>query len=253
MTSHSNNGVHRRNGRSIDLAPEKEVPDPVWLIEAKRLALGYGEAPVVRDLEFRLRAGEVVALFGPNGAGKTTTLLGLAGELRPLAGEVKVRNVKDNAPLHRRAAAGLSFVTEERSVFMSLSVEENLRLGRKPIRDSLDLFPELEPLLQRRAGLLSGGEQQMVTLARSLARKPQVLLADELSLGLAPMVIDRLLHAVRQAADTGVGVVIVEQQIPKALAISDRVCVMQRGSIVWEGTGAEARSDELAIERMYMS
>jgi branched-chain amino acid transport system ATP-binding protein len=254
MIASSRNGIHRQKGRSIGAAaPVGEPKKSTCLIEATSLALGYGEAPIVRDLNFQLHPGEVVALLGPNGAGKTTTLLGLAGELRPLAGEIKFRNVKDNAPLHRRAAAGLSFVTEERSVFMSLTVEENLRLGRKPVGDSLRLFPELEPLLQRRTGLLSGGEQQMVTLARALARDPQILLADELSLGLAPMVIDRLLRAVRKAADAGVGVLIVEQQIPKALTVCDRVCVMQRGEIVWEGTREEARQDELAIEMTYMS
>jgi ABC-type branched-subunit amino acid transport system ATPase component len=136
---------------------------------------------------------------------------------------------------------------------MSLTVEENLRLGRIPVADSLELFPEIEPLLDRRAGLLSGGEQQMVTLARALARKPKVLLADELSLGLAPLVVDRLLQAIRKAADDGVAVVIVEQQIPKALGVADRVCVMQRGEIVWQGSGDQARDNAQAIERMYMS
>ena len=139
-------------------------------------------------------------------------------------------------------------------MFMSLTVEENLRLGRTPLERSMQLFPELEGLLNRRAGLLSGGEQQMLTLARALARRPQILLVDELSLGLAPLVIDRLLLAVRQAADdTGVGVVMVEQQIPKALSISDRVCVMQRGDVIWEGTGIEAKQNERMIEEMYMS
>jgi branched-chain amino acid transport system ATP-binding protein len=227
--------------------------DSNQLIDVDSASLGYGEAPVMRNLNFTLVPGEVVALLGPNGAGKTTTLLGLAGELRPLTGTILVRGVRDGAPLHRRARAGLSFVTEERSVFMSLSVEENLRLAGVPLADSLKLFPEIQPLLKRRAGLLSGGEQQMVTLARALARNPKVLLADELSLGLAPLIVGRLLRAVREAADQGVAVVIVEQQIPKALEVADRVCVMQRGQIVWQGSGDEARRNEQAIEKMYMS
>ena len=153
---------------------------------------------VVRGLDLRVEPGEVVALIGPNGAGKTTTLLTLSGELPPIAGEVRFNGEVTKAPLFKRARRGLGFVTEERSVFMRLSTADNLRLARVPRRDATALFPELEPLMGRRTGLLSGGEQQMLALARALARKPTMLLADELSLGLAPLVVQRLLRAVRR-------------------------------------------------------
>jgi branched-chain amino acid transport system ATP-binding protein len=209
------------------------------LLQATGLSAGYHGHPVVRDLDLEVSAGEVVALLGSNGAGKTTTLLTLAGELKPLAGDVFLDGQKTSVPLHRRARHGLGFVTEERSVFMSLSTEQNLRLGRGDTQQALDLFPELQPLLKRRAGLLSGGEQQMLTLARALARGPRLLLADELSLGLGPMIVQRLLQAVRKAADNGVGVLLVEQHVRQALSIADRVYVMRRGAIVLQGPARE--------------
>src|SRR5262249_24570472 len=135
-----------------------------------------------------------------NGAGKTTTLLALSGELPPLKGEVLLSGKPTSAPLHRRARQGMSYVTEERSVFKSLSGWDNLRCAGVPAAEALALFPELERCLDRPGGLLSGGEQQMLTVARALARKPRLLLADELSLGLAPLVVDRLLNAVRAVA-----------------------------------------------------
>jgi branched-chain amino acid transport system ATP-binding protein len=155
---------------------------------------------VVRDLDLRVEAGEVVALIGPNGAGKTTTLLTLAGELAPLSGEVVFRGAATKAALFRRARRGMGFVTEERSVFMALTAEENLRIAGVSAADAVAVFPELAPLMQRTAGLLSGGEQQMLTLARSVARDPKLLLIDELSLGLAPLIVRRLLDTVRRVA-----------------------------------------------------
>lgn len=228
-----------------------ENADPI--LEAVGLAAGYGTAPVVRDLELRVRPGEVVALLGANGAGKTTTLRALAGELPPLAGEVRWAGRKTAAPVHLRAKRGLRFVTEERSVFMTLSVSDNLRISHRSVDGCLELFPELRPLLKRRAGSLSGGEQQILTLARALAADVKLLLADELSLGLAPMVVERLLTAVRAAADRGTGVVLVEQQTRHALRVADRGMVLRRGRVVMTGTAAEllARADE--IEATYLA
>jgi branched-chain amino acid transport system ATP-binding protein len=224
------------------------------LLECRGLAAGYGAVAVVRDLDLRVEQGEVVALIGPNGAGKTTTLLTLAGELPSLAGEVVFRGAPTTAPLFRRARRGMGLVTEERSVFMQLSTEENLRVAGVATADAVALFPELAPLMGRTAGLLSGGEQQMLTLARAVARDPSLLLVDELSLGLAPVIVKRLLQTVRQVADErSTGILLVEQHVRQALHVADRVYVMQRGRIAMSGTGDEVHGRIDEIEATYLS
>jgi sulfate-transporting ATPase len=201
----------------------------------------------VRDLDLRVDAGEVVALLGPNGAGKTTTISTLSGELRALGGEVRFLGERTDAPLHARARKGLGVVSQERAVLMDLSARENLRVSRCDMDRAIALFPELEDHLERRVGLLSGGQQQMLALARCLARKCRLLLVDELSLGLAPRIVDRLLNAVRDAADEGTAVLLVEQHIHKALSIADRVLVMTRGTVALEGNAGDLvnRLDEI--------
>ncbi|HTE62338.1 MAG TPA: ABC transporter ATP-binding protein [Solirubrobacteraceae bacterium] len=222
------------------------------LLEAEGLCAGYNGQPVVRDLDLEVQQGEVVALFGPNGAGKTTTLLTLAGELQAIGGAVRIDGRPAPAALHRRARNGLSFVTEERSVFMEMTVDENLRVARLDRAKVLELFPELEPLMGRRAGLLSGGEQQMLTLGRALARDPRLLMVDELSLGLAPLIVRRLLDALRRAADAGVGVLLVEQHVDQALKQADRVYVMERGLVVLKGPKSEVADRVHEIEASYL-
>ena len=221
------------------------------VIEARDLDAGYGEAAVVKGLNLYVQAGEIVALFGPNGAGKTTTLLTLAGDLPSLGGEVLWRGQPTKQPLHRRARQGLSLVPEERSVLMSMSVKDNLLLGSGGIHAALDLFPELRPLLSRRAGLLSGGEQQMLTLARSLASQPIALLIDELSLGLAPIIVDRLLARLTEVAKSrNVAVMLVEQQARRGLKVADRWYLMRRGVVVGEG---DAESGAAGLEAAYLA
>ena len=224
------------------------------VLAARGLCAGYGSVTVVRDLNLEVAPGEVLAILGPNGSGKTTTLRTLAGSLPPLDGHVEIDGSPSRTPLHRRARAGLGFVTEERSVFSTLTTRQNLLVGRgcDPTR-TVKMFPELEPLLGRRAGLLSGGEQQMVTLGRALARPLKVLLADELSLGLAHKVVDRLLLAVRAAADEGLAVVLVEQHVSRVLAIADRAIVLRHGRVEIEGTAESVRDRLGDIEELYLA
>jgi branched-chain amino acid transport system ATP-binding protein len=224
-------------------------------LAAQGLVVRYGAADgvaAVRSVDVEVAAGEVVALLGPNGAGKTSTLLALAGGLPVAGGQVLVDGAATTAPLHRRARRGLGLLTEERCIFPRLSVRENLRLGRGDPEAALELFPELREHVARPAGLLSGGQQQMLALGRVLAARPTVLLADELSLGLAPVVVSRLLAAVRRAADDGVAVLIVEQHVHLALQVSDRTYVMRRGEIVFTGASAELRDDPDRIGDLYL-
>jgi ABC-type branched-subunit amino acid transport system ATPase component len=216
----------------------------------ERFTAGYGDVPAVRDVSIEVRAGEIAALFGPNGAGKTTTLLAAAGVQPRMSGLVRWRGAVVASPLHRMARSGLAFVPEERSVIFTLSVRDNLRLGRGGVRAALQAFPELEPHLDRRASLLSGGQQQMIALARALAAEPSALLVDELSLGLAPLIVDRLLTAIRSACDrSGLAALLVEQQARRVLAVADRWYLLNHGSLVAAGDAANASE----VENIYVA
>jgi len=221
------------------------------MLDVEALTAGYGDVPVLNGIDLRVGAGELVALLGPNGAGKTTTMLALAGVI-PSVGRVQFDGSPFTGPLHRRAKSGLGLITEERAVFRQLSTKTNLSLGAGGVEGALTYFPELERLLDRQAGLLSGGEQQILVLARALAAKPRLLLVDELSLGLAPMIVQRLLTALREAADAGTAVLIVEQHAQQALQVADRAYVLLRGAITLEGTGQDLSSRIDDIERTYL-
>lgn len=228
-------------------------PAPRPVLECRGLVAGYGDVPVLKGVDLSVRPGEVVALLGANGAGKTTLLLSLAGELPLLSGQVIDAGVPTSAALHRRARQGLALVPEERSVFRGLTCLENLRIGDANPEAALTLFPDLRPRLKVRAGLLSGGEQQMLSLGRALSRKPRVLLADELSLGLAPLMVKRLLDAVRRAADEGCAVLLVEQHVRHALQVADTVHVLKRGRVELSGAAADLRGRVAEIEERYLS
>ena len=224
------------------------------VLEAKEITSGYRGQPVIREISLRVESGEIVALLGANGAGKTTTLLALVGELPLHAGEVHVAGKRMTSPLHKRAKRGLAFVPEGRSVFKAMSTADNLRVAHVEPADTLKLFPELETRMEISGGLLSGGEQRMLALGCALGRDPRLLLADEMSLGLAPMVVTRLFEAVREAAARqGTGVLLVEQQVRKVLRYADRVYVMRRGRIAMEVSAQEARARISEIERGYLS
>jgi len=226
-------------GLPVDESPEVSSTVAPRLA-AVNLSAGYHQHPVIREIDLQVGPGEVVALLGPNGAGKTTTLKALAGHLKALAGEVRVDGTVTTSAPHVRARRGMAYVTEERSVFSQLTAVENLRVGRADVQAATELFPELRRLLRRKGGQLSGGEQQMLTLGRALARRPSVLLADELSLGLAPIIVQRLLEAARVAArEDGIGVLIVEQHVQQALRYADRVYLLRRGAIVGSGPADE--------------
>jgi branched-chain amino acid transport system ATP-binding protein len=223
------------------------------VIECRDLNVGYGALTAARSLNLTVGRGEVVSLVGPNGAGKTTLLLTLVGELPALQGEVLWLGESTTAPLHVRARRGLAFLPEQKSLVMGLSLRNNLRLASAPEESVLSLFPELSPLLNRRAGLLSGGEQQMVTLGRALARSPKAVIVDELSLGLAPLVSDRLVVALREAASKGVAVLVVEQNLTRALALSDRFYLLRQGRIVLSDTADSYRSRITELAEMLVA
>src|SRR5579862_6583289 len=228
-------------------------------LAVRDLFTGYRGVPVVRELNLEVRPGEVVALLGPNGAGKTTTLETIAGLNRPISGTVELsgENV-GGKPAHVLAHRGLALVPEGRALFPGLTVREHLRLaggrgaGRRE-EELLEMLPELRKCLGRKAGLLSGGEQQMLAVGRALVTRPRLLLVDEMSLGLAPVIVERLLPILRRAADElGSSVLFVEQHVALALEISDRAYVLAHGRIRLEGPAAELRERRDLLAASYL-
>ena len=228
-------------------------------LDVRNLTSGYDGVPVVRNVSLHVDSGEMVALLGPNGAGKTTILSTIAGLLKPISGEVEVLGEPTmNAAPHALVKRGLGLLPEDRGIFFQLTVAENLRLndrskGKISTDQIFEYFPALKPLVRRKAGLLSGGEQQMLALGCKLLADPKVLMVDEMSMGLAPIIFNRLLPILSTIASTsGVGVLLVEQHIHAALRSADRAYILSHGEVVMSGSTEELRSNQELLEASYL-
>jgi branched-chain amino acid transport system ATP-binding protein len=227
-------------------------------LTVERLSVGYGQLAVARDLSFEVARGEVISILGPNGAGKTTLLLTLAGFLPPISGRFEVAGFAPRSmSAQRMNALGVVLVPDNRALFTQLSTLENLRLASKrgatSISEAMDLFPALAPRAKVKAGMLSGGEQQMLAVARSLVQGPDVLLIDEMSMGLAPVIVEQLVPIVRRAADeTNSAVVLVEQHVRLALEVADRALVLVHGDLVLEDKAESLRLRPEVLEESYL-
>ena len=225
-------------------------------LTVSNLDIFRGGLPVCRDISLVVEPGKITVLLGANGAGKSSLLDGITGVIPAAKGKIELNDVQlQNRRRPVRARAGLSYVEQGRAVFSQLSVEENLLIvgGQRGVDEAFELFPRLQERRSLSAGLLSGGEQQMLLVARAMAMKPKVLLLDELSLGLAPVIVQQLLTTVRQLADEGLAVLLVEQFAALALAIGDTAYVMSRGRLVFQGSCADLKSNPGVLEQAYLS
>ncbi|MBV9783787.1 MAG: ABC transporter ATP-binding protein [Acidisphaera sp.] len=233
------------------------------MLEVTALSAGYGQVPVLHDIGLTVKRGEIVAVIGANGAGKTTLLLAICGHLRLTAGRVVFDGAEiSREPAHRTVSRGLVMVPEGGRLFPFMTVQENLELGafhgrareqrRARLEEMLDLFPVMAERRRQLAGRLSGGERQMVAIARAMMSLPSLLLLDEPSLGLSPLMVERVFDLVRSLAERrGISVLLVEQNVGEALEMSSRGYVMERGRITKSGEGSVLRGDA-DVQRAYM-
>ena len=232
------------------------------MLEVKDLEVYYGVIQAIKGVSFEVNQGEVIALIGANGAGKTTILHTVTGLLSPKRGQV-IFEGKDitRVPAHKIVSMGMAHVPEGRSVFAELSVYENLKMGaytrkdRSEIEESLanvyKRFPRLEERKNQMAGTLSGGEQQMLAMGRALMSKPKIILMDEPSMGLSPILVNEIFHIIQAVSESGTTVLLVEQNAKKALSIADRAYVLETGNIVLEGKAKDLLEDD-SIKKAYL-
>jgi len=223
-------------------------------LELQDLCVSYGGVQALRSVSLVVPAGTVVALLGPNGAGKSTTLRAISGLIRAQSGRIWVDGVRvERQAAYRIARRGVVHVPEGRGIFPSLSVRENLQMAETavtesvdPVENGIELFPALGSRLRQLAGSLSGGEQQMLALARALLAQPKILMVDEISMGLAPLIVAQLFEALRERAAAGVSLLLVEQYVEAALELADYVYVMDKGRVVDVGEPSDMRHGSLA-------
>ncbi len=235
-----------------------QTSSDVPVLECAGLGVGYGKSTVARDINFTLNQKRVLTSLGPNGAGKTTLLMTLAGFLPPRAGSITLNGerVRGSSP-RRMNRAGMILIPDFRALFTELTPVQNLKLASPRGADLdpvLELFPALRRRQKLRVGELSGGEQQMLAIARALVQSPKLLLIDEMSMGLAPVAVESLMPVIRQVADEhGASVIMVEQHVQLALDVADEVMVMVHGSVVLSGPSEKFRNDTSVVESAYMS
>jgi branched-chain amino acid transport system ATP-binding protein len=230
------------------------MSDPVRpLLDVRNIEVRYGAIAALKGISFEVREGEIVALLGANGAGKTTTQKTVSGMMRPAAGSITLDGKRiDGIPAHDLIRLGVCHVPEGRHVFPRMTVHENLEMGafrfrtvdRNEYERVLELFPRLRERIKQQAGTLSGGEQQMLAIGRALMGKPRLLLLDEPSMGLAPMIVAQIFDIIREINEAGVTVLLVEQNAAQALALANRGYVLETGEIVLQGSGQELLADE---------
>ena len=234
----------------------------VYMLKVTDLKVKYGMIEAIKGISFEVRDGEIVTMIGANGAGKTTTMHAISGLVKAAEGSIKLDDIElTKTPGSKIVGMGLAQVPEGRRVFAAQTVEENLKLGAYLRKDKsaiagdmeevYQLFPRLKERRMQPAGTLSGGEQQMLAMGRALMAKPSILLLDEPSMGLSPLLVSEIFHIIQEINDKGTTILLVEQNAKRALAIADRAYVLETGTITLEGTGEELANDE-RVQKAYL-
>ena len=232
------------------------------MLKVENLVVSYGMIEAIKGLSFEVNDGEIVTLIGANGAGKTTTMQTISGLLKPVSGSITLDGVElTKVPAHKIVSLGLAQVPERRRVFTQQSVEDNLLLGaytrkdkeeiQKNLEEVYEWFPRLNERRKQLAGTLSGGEQQMLAMGRALMAKPKIMLLDEPSMGLSPLLVKEIFHIIEEINKKGTTIFLVEQNAKMALAIANRAYVLETGKITLEGTGAEL-SNDARVQKAYL-